>query len=528
MKASYISYKDTGKFSKLFLDYITGNHNLKELYHRKPDLEGFKAQMEEKAAFPNRAALVEALLEQHKSLPNSDKTIAHIQSLSDNNTYTITTGHQLNLFTGPLYFIYKIVTVLKLVKDLAASFPDKHFVPVYWMATEDHDFEEINHTFIGNKFITWPKASFGPSGQIETSDIHRTVQQYQAILGLSEPSKELSTWVESAYLKHNNLAKATRSLVHSIFHEYGLVIVDAQHQSIKQYFLPYILDELEHHANENLVLQDSQKLLSKGYGNQVTPREINLFYMSKESRNRIILEKSGKYRVLDQDLSFEKQEILELAKQHPERFSPNVVLRPLYQEVILPNLAYVGGGAEVAYWMQLKSVFKRADIPFPILIPRNSALIISDSLNMKIQKMGLSYVDLFKDSHTVKNEYVQTHTEEALSLTDELKEFASLFERIKLRAHKIDPTLSPSTEAVKVRLERALNRLEKKLLKAEKRNFGDALQNIDQIQHKIFPNDILQERIENFGLYYVKYGKDFIPNLIEHFQPLDFKFTILS
>ena len=528
MKASYISYKDTGKFSTLFLDYISGKDTLKDFYSRKPDMQGFKEQMELKSAFPNRPELVEALLAQHKHLPNAEKTLSHINSLLQENTFTITTGHQLNLFTGPLYFIYKIVTTIKLAKDLSKNFPDKQFVPVYWMATEDHDFEEINHTYIGNKFITWPKSSFGPTGEISTSGIEKTVQQYQAILGLSKSSEELSNWVAAAYLQQGNLSEATRSLVHALFHEYGLVIIDAQKRSLKRLFLPYILDELEQHTNAHLVQKDTQKLISQGYSAQVTPREVNLFYMEQDARNRIILDKSGDYTILDRDLSFSKADFLQLATEYPERFSPNVILRPLYQEIILPNLAYIGGGAEVSYWLQLKSVFKRANVPFPILVPRNSALIISDSVHVKMQKMGLSYVDLFKDTHLVKNAYVQTHSQNNLSLQDEINACASLFESLKLRAYKIDPTLAPSTEAVKVRLEHALMRLEKKLLKAEKRNFEDALTNIDQIKHKVFPNDILQERIENFGLYYRKYGSTFIPSLMEHFKPLDFKFTILN
>ena len=203
-------------------------------------------------------------------------------------------------------------------------------------------------------------------------------------------------------------------------------------------------------------------------------------------------------------------------------------MRPLYQECILPNIAYIGGGAEVVYWLELKSTFEHYGVDFPILILRNSGLVIRKESAGKIAKMNLAPADIFKPADAIKSDWVKKHSEHTLSLQEEWQELSAVFEKIKQRSAKIDNTLSPSTEAVQVRLKKALDNLEKKLIKAEKKNYETRLQQIDQIKAELFPKNSLQERTENFGLLYVRWGQEFIDELINHFEPLDFKFTVLS
>jgi bacillithiol biosynthesis cysteine-adding enzyme BshC len=269
------------------------------------------------------------------------------------------------------------------------------------------------------------------------------------------------------------------------------------------------------------------KLLEKGIEAQVNPREINFFYLLEGLRERIVFEENL-YRVLNTNITFSKEQLLKEIQDFPERFSPNVVMRPLYQEVILPNLTYIGGGAEIIYWLQLKQNFDYYGIDFPILLLRNSAIFAPLNLETKLNRLDLDLKDIFKNSEKLKKEWVFSHTEHNLNLYDEMQELNSIFEKIKLRTYKIDPSLGPSSEAVNSRLQKALKNLEAKLIKAEKRNFADALTQIDVIKSKLFPNGGLQERSENFGLFYVKFGKGFIPFLINNFKPLDLKFTILE
>ena len=219
--------------------------------------------------------------------------------------------------------------------------------------------------------------------------------------------------------------------------------------------------------------------------------------------------------------------MLEEIKSFPERFSPNVVLRPLYQEVILPNIAYVGGGAEVVYWFQLKKNFDFYNIDFPVLILRNSALVTDDKFGKKISKLEIEVKDIFKSANQLKKEWTLKHSEHELTLSNEWQQLESVLQSIKYRASAINPTLGPSTEAIKARLKKAMHNLEKKLLKAEKRNHDEILATIDHLKTQYFHQG-LQERHENFGAFYTIFGDKFITSLINSFNPLDFKFTILT
>jgi len=447
--------------------------------------------------------------------------------LLQKDTFTVCTGHQLNLFTGPLYFIFKIITAINLARDLKSHFPDKNFVPVYWMATEDHDFAEINHTYISGKKISWELEAAGATGRLALTGIEKAVQEYLAVMGVSENAEDLGNLIRSAYKGSNNLAEASRQLVNSLFEEFGLVILDADDRRLKREFSGIIADDIIGENSFRTITDTNKKLLEKGIEAQVNPREINFFYLLEGLRERIVFEENL-YRVLNTNITFSKEQLLKEIQDFPERFSPNVVMRPLYQEVILPNLTYIGGGAEIIYWLQLKQNFDYYGIDFPILLLRNSAIIAPLNLETKLNRLDLDLKDIFKNSEKLKKEWVFSHTEHNLNLYDEMQELNSIFEKIKLRTYKIDPSLGPSSEAVNSRLQKALKNLEAKLIKAEKRNFADALTQIDVIKSKLFPNGGLQERSENFGLFYVKFGKGFIPFLIKNFKPLDLKFTILE
>ena len=528
MKATYIDYKDTNSFSRTLLAYLAGNEELTSFYGNQPTYEGFEKQIQMKSSFAHREILVESLKNQYGDLLNDSPEVARqIDLLAQSNTYTITTGHQLNIFTGPLYFLFKIACAIRLAKDLKVKFPDQNFVPVYWMASEDHDFAEINNTRVYGKKIVWDVPGISGTGKMDTSSMEAVVRQYIGMLGLSENSSKLAEIVEEAYLQGRNLADATRVLVNALFKEYGLVIVDADRKELKEVFVPIIQEDILEEKSFQAISNTTKELEEKGFSTQVHARECNFFYLTDEYRERIVKNEDGRFEVLHQDVFFSVEELKQEISTNPERFSPNVVMRPLYQEVILPNLAYIGGGAEIVYWLQFKANFDQFGIPYPILIPRNSAMITDDAVASKIYRLDLTFKSIFKSTTALQNEYVRRHTTHRLNLRDEWMEFNAIFGKIKLRAHKIDASLAPSTEAVQARLKKAIDNLEKKLLKADKHNHEEALIQIERVKEKLFPNGGLQERSENFATLYVKYGDDLIKELIKHFNPLDFKFTIL-
>lgn len=528
MKATYIDYKETCSFSPAVIRYIENDPQLQSFISQWPTDYGFQQIISKRKVLADRQILVEVLTEQYAQIDGdlNLNVAASIEKLASQNTFTVTTGHQLNIFTGPLYFIYKIATALKLAAELKEKFPDKDFVPVYWMATEDHDFAEINHTSISGKRITWNEETTGATGRLDPRGISKALAEYKAILGLGQGAEQLAAIVDQAYRSHKSLALATRFLVNALFGEYGLVIVDGDHPALKKQFAKIISEDILHESSFKNIQATIGRLEDAGVEAQVNPREINFFYLKDQLRERLVHE-NGRYYVLNSELSFSAEQLQEEISQYPERFSPNVVMRPLYQEVILPNIAYIGGGAEIVYWLQLKNNFEHYSVDFPILILRNSALI-GDNLEHRLSKLNLTYPDLFQDPELVKKKWVLKYSENDLQLRREWQELDQVFVKLKEKAGKIDKSLQPSTEAIQSRLKKALENLEKKLIRAEKRNHAASLRHIDAMREKFFPKGSLQERSENFGLLYAKHGKNFIDCLIAAFHPLDFKFTIIE
>jgi bacillithiol biosynthesis cysteine-adding enzyme BshC len=538
MDVACISYKETGFFSPTVIDYLEDKPELKEFYSYRPTLDGFAEFLKNKKVVADRELLADTiddqyqLIEQYARIWDPGFSVPqpvqqNIESLKSPNTYTITTGHQLNIFAGPLYFIYKIVTAIKLTQQLKAQFPDKNFVPVYWMASEDHDFAEISYTTIGGKKVHWWLEASGATGRIHPETLRQALNQYKGVLGMADHAPELAEIVETAYTRFDRLADATRYMVNALFGQYGLVIIDADNKRLKQQFAPIIeRDIIEQNSFKN-ISATNEKLHNLGVHIQVNPREINFFYMKGSLRERLVFE-DDRYKVLNTDISFTEEELKREIRKHPQKFSPNVVMRPLYQECILPNIAYIGGGAEVVYWLELKSNFEYYKIDFPILILRNSGLVIRKESAAKIKRMELTPADIFKSTDQLKTYWIKKHSDHNLSLQTEWSELTAIFAKLKQRAAKIDPTLGPSTEAVQARLKKAIDNLEKKLVKAEKNNYHTRLEQIEQIKTELFPGNSLQERNENFGLLYVKWGQAFIDELIRNFEPLAFEFAVLT
>ena len=339
-----ISYSNTGYFSKLICDYLAETESTIPFYHRYPNIENFKHKIEEKRASFNaetREILVTRLKAQYESCNPSEATSSNIEALKNEDTFTVTTGHQLNLFTGPLYFLYKIIAALNLSEQLKENYPKFNFVPVYWMATEDHDFEEINYfNFKGKKFV-WNRSSGGAVGELTTEGLQDVFELLKREWGSSKNAEALLQLFSESYLKHNNLADATRHLANDLFKDYGLVIVDGNDGELKKAFIPFAEKELSDNLSFHKVTDTTKRLVASGYGEQVHPREINLFYLKEGIRERIV-ETDGQFFVNDTDISFSKDEVISELQTHPERFSPNALLRPLYQEAILPNLCYIG------------------------------------------------------------------------------------------------------------------------------------------------------------------------------------------
>lgn len=513
---STIEFSKTNSFSSFFLDYISNKEELKPFHNGLPSLANLRQQIE-KRNFPveHRSVVSAVLFDQYADTKTSEMTLANIKALEDQRTFTITTGHQLNIFTGPLYFIYKIVTVINACQRLKQTYPEYNFVPVYWMASEDHDFEEISHFRLNGKKLEWKTNQQGAVGRFHLKEMNSIFEQ---VIGMPQ-------FFVEAYQK-KNLAAAVRHYVNALFGDKGLVIVDADDRQLKHLFKPVITADLFDHSPQKEAQHTTEQLEKIGYSTQVFPREINLFYLKENIRARIV-KTEGVYEVLGTDIRFTAHQLEDEVENHPERFSPNVLLRPLYQEFLLPNLAYVGGPSELVYWLQLKSVFDRFNTTFPLLMPRNFAAVIDKNSLRKIEQAQLSWEDLFKDEHSLVNEKVREQTTFQLDLAEQKQKLNQLFDDAHRQAIAIDPTLDKMVKGQHRRAEKTLEKVEQKILKAERRNQEVLVNRIYAIKETLFPGGSPQERKDNFLNFYMT-DPGFIEKCFDAFDPFDYRFHLIK
>lgn len=528
MLVDFISHNESGYFSKLMLDYLNEEEAIKPLYHRFASIENFKEQLIEKQSNfseQKREQLIIALKKQYSNKNISEATQKNIDKLALANTFTITTGHQLNLFSGPVYYIYKILSVINLAESLKTEYPEYNFVPVFWMATEDHDFEEINHFNFRDKKIQWQSNQTGPVGKFETEGLDKINDLISIIFGKGEKAQKLKDLFSESYIKNNTLTAATFHLTNELFKNYGIVIVNGDDVILKNSFKEVAKKELFDQALNTNITQTKQYL--KNYFVQVNPREINLFYIDKGIRERIVKD-NDQYKVLNTNYSFTASEIMKLIDEAPEKFSPNAILRPLYQETILPNLAYVGGGGELAYWLELKSSFDAFNTTFPILIHRDSVVLVSEKIDQKIQNLNISYAELFLNNTELTKLKVKQYSSNLLDFKKLKTQLANQFDALKIVAEKTDKSFKNALDAQYTKQIKGLDNLEKKLIRAEKLQLNDKIQRVLNLKEELFPGESLQERKQNFAEFYIDSEINLIETIKKEINPLKSGFKIIK
>lgn len=472
-----------------------------------------------------REVIFKAFTDQLSELQLSTKQKENIESLQSINTFTITTGHQLNLFSGPVFFIYKILQTVKTCTYLRQKFPDFNFVPVYWMATEDHDFAEINHFKTENNYYEINEKSGGAVGRIKITDTF-FISEFEKEFKDSIFGTELILMLKEAYKVGNTLTEAIRILVNRLFSEFGLLILDGDSKELKNQVKDIFKDEL---INFSLQKSSAEKVdfLTKNYGKvQVNPREINLFYLS-ETRDRIDFD-GEKYTIVDKDIHFTKDEILSELENFPEKFSPNALMRPVFQEKVLPNLAYIGGNAEIMYWLELKDYFSKLNIPFPVLIPRNSMLFVKEKTLRKIDKLDLKLEDFFQNFTKISNAKILENNRILESLDEKENLIVSNFSALKSLAETTDKTFGNMVKAEEIRQLKSFARMKKRLLRAEKIKQNDLLERLEMLFLDVHPSKTWQERIFNFSVFFADYGYSWLETCLEEMEVEQSKLIIIA
>ncbi len=522
-----ISYHKTNSFSKLVLDYLDNAEQLNAFYTYPINVEGFKKAVKERSTFEiNRKLLVDVFTAQYENTEKSDKQKDNIQSLLLQNTFTVCTAHQPNIFTGHLYFIYKILHAIKLSEALKEAMPENNFVPVYYMGSEDADLDELGEVHINETHYKWQTDQTGAVGRmVIDKNFIGIIDAIAGQLSVEKNGEEIIKQVRLFYKEGTTIESATFQFVHYLFNEYGLVILLPDNRALKNEFSSVIKKELDEQFSEKAVGK-TVAAFPKEYKVQAAGRAINLFYLDENRRERI--ETAGDHFVVaNTKLTFSKEELLEELKNCPEKFSPNVILRPVFQEMILPNIAFIGGGGELAYWLELKNVFEAAGAFFPPLVLRNSFLIINKKTAEKIADLGLQETDIFKAEKDLIEEIVQRDATVILDIKEEKEALKTTYDKIKAVASNIDGTLNGHVHALRTQALNRLEILEKKMLKAEKKKFETQQRQIKKIKSAVYPAGNLQERVDNILEYSTVYGKDFIRELYENSNAFAAEFTIL-
>jgi bacillithiol synthase len=526
--STYLTYDKTDSFSSLVLDYLKGEEALIPFYKHPPSVEGVKAAMLNRKEFPtNRGLLVDVLKSQYQNIKLTEKQEKNLLLLSGENTFTICTAHQPNIFTGHLYFVYKILHAVKIAEDLTSKIPGANFVPVYYMGSEDADLDELGHIFIDGQKYEWKTNQTGAVGRMKVDKaLLQMIEEFNGQLSVLPHGPAVVDLMRRCYTLNSTIEQATFKLVNELFASFGLLILLPDNRKLKAAFIPVIEKELLESFSHAAVKNTVEQLPSK-YKAQASGREINLFYLSDNSRERIELV-NGQWSIVNGDRTFSRDEILNELHQYPERFSPNVILRPVFQEMILPDVVFIGGGGEVAYWMELKKVFEAVNVPYPILVLRNSFMLVQKTDAAIRERLRFSYEDLFKSEFDLMNKLVKRDSALQVTLDKEKEEFQAYYEKLKTIAQQVDASLAQHTEALCTKGLKRINELEKKLLRAEKLKFEAEQRQLKKIKSHLFPNNNLQERVENFMTFYGKWGNGFLETLYDHSLSLQQQFVIIE
>ncbi|MFM9055153.1 MAG: bacillithiol biosynthesis cysteine-adding enzyme BshC [Bacteroidota bacterium] len=527
MEVHHIKPELTGIRSSLVTDYMEGHPALRAFYTHVPGLNAVQAAASIRVERPiDRELLTAVLLEQHAAFLDSCPVVQkNIQSLSDPNTFTVTTGHQLCMAGGPLFLVYKLISCINSATAFERELPGRKVVPVFWMASEDHDVAEMDHVNLGADVVRFPFEPAACTGRLKSTaweeEWVRIGNMLQGTAGASEVLKVL----RSCYMEGRSIADYMRSLVLQLFGKSGLIVIDADDARLKKAFIPVMRNELSA-GDYARVVRETTERLGAHTKVQAMVRDLNLFYLTSDSRVRIERDMQG-LRLSDSSEVRSHADWISELEQYPERFSPNVLLRPVYQELILPNLGVVLGPGELAYWLQLKEGFELQGVGFPILIPRNQGLLISQKNLAKFSRMGFSLEEIFLKSEELVQRWLLQNTNIDAPFDSAQDTVTELFTHLVQLAQGVDPTLESSVRAEEQRVKNGLDQLRKKLTAALKRRHETIVNQIQRHVSLVSPNAIPQERSDNVFWHYTRTGPELMDILMDSMKPFQSELVLV-
>lgn len=521
-------YSKINQFSNRDISYAMNPEIFQELLPYSPNLDGLQSSLNDRknSRQVDRQLLVQVLRDQYGDIESGNQMFHKIDLLLNDNCYTVSTAHQPVIFLGPLYVIYKAISAIKIAEECNAKDPINTVVPIFVVGGEDHDFEEIRSTKIFGKTYSWDEAHHnGSVGELNPQTLKPLIAEIKSIFQNDPKGSEYLDIINLAYSNHTSFTRASQEILNKLLGKYGLLTIDLSDRRLKASFKNIILEEVLNHSAQGLVKTDQDIIHDLGFADQAYAREINFFLKTKDNqRSRIIPKQGANYIELSNE-TYEESEIRQIILEEPERLSPNVVMRPLYQAHCLPDIAYVGGGGELAYWMERPSLFKHYDKHFPVLLRRSSLILMPENLWNIWTDLDLNLSDLLLTTDAVKKKAIlENHTIDLSNVNQHLNE---AFSDLTDLAIAIDPNLEKSIGAMKAQTLKNIDKIEQKLLRNLKKNDEVSMSKIDKIKAECNPDTSLQERSENFLSYYSQHSGDLIQLLYENIRPLPSKIEIM-
>lgn len=482
-----------------------------------------KEQIRSKAIhYRMREVLCDTLHAQYDGMDIPEALANNLSDLRRDDTFSVTTAHQPLLFGGKMYVLYKALSTIILAQK-ASEETGVSIVPIFVIGSEDHDSEEVRYFKLFHNRLAWNPEDRGPVGRMGLSNSSALLSEVEQAFSTLPFGASALEQLLSAYQEGRSFAQAFRHLLHEVLGSKGLIILDADEPALKRGFRDIILAELETGFSYHLTNKSIEEIESAGFKGQAHPREINLFYLDKGERARIEKTNEG-YHAVDTHLTWTSEDMLSIAKEHPEKFSPNVILRPLYQETILPNIAFIGGGGELAYWIQLREVFRSMNIPYPLLHRRHSACLVDEASQSRIHKLGLTWTDLSRPVEDVVKDFVRSKDKENADLASEKEAMAAILQNVRERAGHIDLTLQRSLDSTEHQILKLLESFEARMVRGLKHRHESEVQQIRNLFDRIHPNQGLQERQEDFMTWIARFGPQLIDQLEVAFDPFNSDF----
>jgi bacillithiol biosynthesis cysteine-adding enzyme BshC len=457
---------------------------------------------------------------------------AKLHGIANGNGFFVQTGQQAGIFGGPLFTIYKILTAIRLAESLERQL-GVTVAPLFWIAADDHDFAEVNHNYLLTQDNALEKLELPDDGRPASSmhrrvlgnDIEPIVQQLQTLLPETEFTAELTALLQQVYTPNNNIADAFGSLVSFLFDRFGLLITASTDRTVKRLAAPLMQYELAHaETHEDAVNGQTQKLVSRGYHEQVPVRSdaANVSYEDENGRDRLMRWGSD-WELSRSKQRFSGEQIAELLEREPERFSANVLLRPVVASAVFPTLAYVGGPAEISYFAQIGCLFAAHRVPMPLVVPRASVDIVEYKVQKVLDKFSLTPDEVHVPFDRLASDIVRREVPREITATiEELREnLGSGYARLIEAALQIDPTLRGPLESARNAAHKMLNDMDKKIVKHLKQRASVELEQLRRASTNLYPLGKSQERVLSVLTYYARYGPDFI-DAVAHDIHFDF------